>query len=94
MFDISDSYEATILNAKKLCNKIEVNVGGCDDEEILRSLFYIYRHLRDVLRELELNDLPDYDTKGIQYPGYEQQRLLLDGLTQRFEKVVNVHSLA
>lgn len=76
MFDLSDSFEAIILSAKKLCNKIEMSVDGCNDVDVLKKTFHIHRHLRDVLRELELDDISDYD----------RHKLLITGLEEAFKK--------
>lgn len=84
MFDLSDSLEAIILSAKKLCNKIEMSIDGCNDADTLKKIFHIHRHLRDVLRELELDDISDYN----------RHKLLIMGLEEAFKKALNVQSLA
>lgn len=84
MFDITDSLEDMVVSAKKLCNKIEMCVDGCEDILRLRKIFHIHRHLRDVLRELESGKLNIYET----------QRAVIEGLTQAFERELNVRHLA
>lgn len=80
MFDIAGTLEDSIVKAKKLCNRIEVSVDGCDDIISLRKVFHIHRHLRDVLRELERDEVDDYD----------RNRLLIDGLEQAFKEALSV----
>jgi len=80
MFELTNTFCDAIVKAKKLCNKIEMSVDGCNDVKSLQKIFHIHRHLRDVLRELESGELSSYET----------QSLVIDGLTQAFGKELNV----